>query len=213
MQAIDITGKRFESLVVLERVANDSSGNAKWKCLCDCGKVIEVSGNHLRTGHTKSCGCYKIQKTKEVNTKHGDCNSRLYRVWSHMLSRCADTHGKNSKWYQEKGITVCKEWHSYTVFKEWALATGYDETAAYGVCTIDRIDTTKGYNPKNCRWVTAKVQARNRSTNKMIAYRGRVQSLAAWCEELRIPYTVVQSRLYRGWSIEKAFNTVVIKRR
>lgn len=28
-----------------------------WECRCDCGNTVEVCGEHLKAGHTKSCGC------------------------------------------------------------------------------------------------------------------------------------------------------------
>lgn len=213
MKAIDLTGKKFGHLLVLKRAAVSYRGSAVWLCKCDCGNTLEVVGSHLRTGHTKSCGCYKITQTREANSTHGECSTRLYKVWSHMLGRCNTTNGKDSKWYYDKGITVCQEWHDYLAFKEWALANGYDPNAKFGECTLDRIDGNKGYSPDNCRWVSAKEQARNRSTSKLIEYAGETKALAEWCEKLELNYTLVQSRLYRGWSVEKAFSTPVLSRR
>ena len=54
----DLTGQKFNRLTVLKR-ANDS---AKWICLCDCGNLTEVTTTHLKSGHTKSCGCLKIEQ-------------------------------------------------------------------------------------------------------------------------------------------------------
>lgn len=213
MKAIDLTGKRFGHLVVMCKAGYRYKGSLVWTCKCDCGNIMDVNSNHLRTGHTKSCGCYKIERIKVANVKHGECNTRLYKIWSHMIGRCNDSNSKDSKWYKEKGIVVYKEWHDYLIFKEWALENGYDPNAKFGECTLDRIDGNKGYSPENCRWVNAKIQARNRSTNKMIEYSGKVQSLAAWCEELNLSYSVVQSRLYKHWSVEKAFNTPIMHRR
>lgn len=31
-----------------------------WHCKCDCGNECDVSGSHLRSGHTVSCGCNVI---------------------------------------------------------------------------------------------------------------------------------------------------------
>ena len=52
-QSEDLTNKRFNRLVVIERIPNSS----KWKCLCDCGNIVITTTNHLNTGHTQSCGC------------------------------------------------------------------------------------------------------------------------------------------------------------
>jgi len=63
---IDMIGKKFGRLTVISLSENitkrDSSRH--YKCLCDCGKTVVVSGNNLRNSHTKSCGCYKTEIMK-----------------------------------------------------------------------------------------------------------------------------------------------------
>lgn len=54
---IDLSGKRFGHLVVVNRASNNKRGEICWNCQCDCGKTKVVSGIHLRDGHTTSCGC------------------------------------------------------------------------------------------------------------------------------------------------------------
>ena len=63
----DLTGKRFGRLAVLERLPNEPRSPIKWLCLCDCGNKVEVRGDCLRYGRTKSCGCL----AKEVQRKTG----------------------------------------------------------------------------------------------------------------------------------------------
>ena len=52
---IDLTGKTYGRLTVLEYI-----GNAKYKCKCECGKITIANTENLKRGHTKSCGCLKI---------------------------------------------------------------------------------------------------------------------------------------------------------
>lgn len=59
---IDLVGRRFSRLVVLSR----STTSAKWVCRCDCGNLVEVTTTHLKTGHTKSCGCLQKDIASEV---------------------------------------------------------------------------------------------------------------------------------------------------
>jgi len=63
-QLIDLTGKKFNKLTVIERAENNKSGQARWKCECDCGKEVAVTTTDLKSGHTKSCGCYGREKPK-----------------------------------------------------------------------------------------------------------------------------------------------------
>jgi 5-methylcytosine-specific restriction endonuclease McrA len=60
----DIKGKRFGRLLVL-RYLYLKRGKAYWLCLCDCGNKVIVDGGHLKSGHTKSCGCLNIDKIRE----------------------------------------------------------------------------------------------------------------------------------------------------
>ena len=80
-----------------------------------------------------------------------------------MIGRCYDEKNNSYRWYGARGITVCDEWRNdYAAFRDWAYANGYIEGAARGECTIDRIDVEGQYCPKNCRWVGADVQTKNR---------------------------------------------------
>ena len=60
---MDLSGQKFGKLLVLYR-ANDwiqPSGQHKkmWHCKCDCGNECDVRATDLKSGNTKSCGCYQ----------------------------------------------------------------------------------------------------------------------------------------------------------
>lgn len=50
----DLTGKKYNHLLVLGRAENEKSGRARWTCLCDCGNTTVVTGVSLRNGSTKA---------------------------------------------------------------------------------------------------------------------------------------------------------------
>lgn len=158
---VNILGKRYGRLTVISFVGVRNH-LAYWLCECDCGTILEVAGNSLRTGNTSSCGCLAKELSRERLLKTGESHTRLYNVWSCMLQRCYNPKNDRYRWYGEIGVKVCEEWMDYNSFKGWALANGYDESAARGKCTIDRIDPSGDYEPLNCRWVSMDVQLRNK---------------------------------------------------
>ena len=62
---IDMVGKKYGRLTVVERAAN-SGTRAAWKCVCECGNECVLDGKKIRTGHTKSCGCYRAEVTAKA---------------------------------------------------------------------------------------------------------------------------------------------------
>lgn len=136
--------------------------------------------------------------------------TRLYRIWVDMKARCSIKSMPNYYLYGGKGISVCDEWNdSFENFHQWAIRNGYKDTL-----TIDRMDNSKNYFPENCRWVTAKEQARNRSTNRIVI----ITNASGEDEKIALPYAaerygksldLVRSRLAIGWDIMKALETPV----
>lgn len=158
-QAIDITGERYGRLIAIRRLDRRRNGHTVWLCKCDCGNETEVVIGSLRNGLTRSCGCLNAERRIE----HGMTHTRLYGVWLGMRRRCDYKKHRDYPNYGGRGIKVCPQWRdSFSSFYEWAIANGYDETAPYMACTLDRIDPDGDYEPSNCRWVDAKTQANNR---------------------------------------------------
>lgn len=61
---IDLTGKIFDKLIVLEK-APSRARHVYWKCQCECGNIIEVSAESLKRNIPHDCGCVKLQLQKE----------------------------------------------------------------------------------------------------------------------------------------------------
>jgi hypothetical protein len=202
---IDMTGKKFGRLTVINRVEKRPNGRAFWHCECDCGNKLIVIGKDLRNGNTKSCGCLRKEAVGVRFRTHGQAESRLYYIWLTMKQRCENPNSTKAKDYCHRGITICREWHSFEAFQEWALANGYAENL-----TIDRIDNNKDYSPDNCRWTDNKTQANNRRSNVLLTFNGITQTIAQWAEQLGIKFNTLQGRIkYLNWSVERALTTSV----
>ena len=205
---LDLVGKKYGRLVVIEYAYRNPRGKSMWKCKCDCGNTKVVLGTHLTSGHTTSCGCYNEEVIKGRNTTHGMSNTRLYNIWRVMLKRCNYENATNYEHYGAKGIRVCKEWYDFETFRKWAMSHNYSDKL-----TIDRVDNNGDYSPENCRWVDMKTQLRNTTRNKLITFRGETHCMKDWSDILGINYRTLQQRINTyGWSIEKAITTPISHR-
>lgn len=169
----DITGKRFGRLTVLEFVGRRATNRcSRWLCRCLCGTELVVDGNHLRSGHTASCGCLSVDVTRLRSTRHGFAVDNklhpLYRTWLSMTNRCDNPANVAYKNYGAKGVTVCERWRGDGGFVNFLEDMGPkplapDDWSGKGpYWTLDRIDPTGNYEPENCRWADPKTQAVNK---------------------------------------------------
>lgn len=129
-----------------------------------------------------------------------DTKTRLRCIWNGMIKRCDNPKNSCYRLYGEKGIRVCYEWYNFDNFYSWALSNGYDKDLS-----IDRIDSSKGYYPENCRWATRKQQSDNTSQVIYITYNGKTQPLSDWSRELGIKNGTLYWRYHQGWSVEEMF--------
>lgn len=65
LRRVDLAGKKFGKLNVLEPVRNGKA-RTYWKCKCDCGNEVIIQHGHLVNGHTKSCGCFSKEKVIDL---------------------------------------------------------------------------------------------------------------------------------------------------
>jgi hypothetical protein len=73
-----------------------------------------------------------------------------------MKSRCSDPKQDSYRYYGARGISVCDEWLNFKNFMKWAFENGYKDNL-----TIDRKNSSKNYEPSNCRWLSLEENSRN----------------------------------------------------
>lgn len=96
---IDLTGKKFGKLTVL--AISDERGKrnqVKWICKCDCGKKHVVTGESLRNGKSKSCGCLKKNAYNKIK-------DRELALWKFLYSSTIKKRNKE-KGFTQTDITI-----------------------------------------------------------------------------------------------------------
>lgn len=197
---IDLTGKRFGHLMAYFFAGKINKTNHHyWGCICDCGEHRVISGANLRSGNSLSCGCLQKKRTSAANKKHGMSmvNRSEYRSWNAMRGRCNNPNNQDYPDYGGRGVVVCNRWDDFSAFLNdlGECPSGY---------SLDRIDVNGNYEPKNCRWVDSKTQARNKRSTRWIDVNGQVKCLAEWAEISGTSYKTIQKRIMRGWTNAEA---------
>ena len=192
-------GHRFGRLVILRH-------ERPWTyCRCDCGtEDFRVAKYSLINGRTRSCGCLSLETRRNngrKNRKHGACGTLLWNRWCGMRRRCYDPKATSYHLYGARGIKVCDQWQGGHGFEQFRQDVGEPPTPQH---SLDRIDPSKDYEPRNVRWATKKEQAQNRSNSFLITAYGKTQCLAAWAEKTSWSTSIIRHRLRMGQDPEQA---------
>ncbi len=203
----DLTGQKFGRLTVIGIDDSRESRKTFWVCQCECGGITSTRSDRLVSGRVLSCGCYKSEQDAirvSKNHKHKQSGTRLYGIWQKIKARCYNQHDARYDRYGGRGIVVCDEWRNdFESFYHWAIENGYSESL-----TIDRIDNNGNYEPTNCRWATAKEQAKNRESNINITIGKSTRTLSEWCDIFGLDYGTINARYNRNGfiSIDELFS-------
>jgi hypothetical protein len=105
----DLTGMVFGRLTII-KMAPRNSRHISWECVCFCGTKIIVSGGHLTSGHTQSCGCLWKEAITHHNHNLNDTKTRTYTSWEHAKYRCTNRNNDAYKNYGGRNIQMCDRW-------------------------------------------------------------------------------------------------------
>lgn len=133
---------------------------------------------------------------------HGMSKLPEYKKWLAMRNRCINPVEVN---HHGKGVSVCAEWQND--FPAFYDHIGPMPGPGY---SVDRWPDWAGdYRPGNVRWATAKQQANNRSSNRLVVYRGSEMTFAEALDTAGniVSQSTAWMRMKWGWEVDKAFDT------
>lgn len=190
----DVKEQRYGRLTVIDFHHKHTDGKnhaTYWRCKCDCGKEVVVSQANLHSGKVKSCGCLNVERRKDANITHGKSKTtRIYKIWAGMKSRCFNPNCSSYRYYGGIEISMSDEWKSnFESFYNWAINNGYKDNMS-----IDRIDSSKNYEPSNCRWISRNENSARTSRTIFIKVCTTCLSLNEWASRIKISDTTLTLR-------------------
>ena len=139
-------------------------------------------------------------------TNHWESKSRFYHVFNSIIQRCNNPNCKAYLMYWAFWIRC--DWETYEDFKKDMYESYLDHVEKYWEkeTTIDRIDNSKWYNKKNCRWATNREQVLNRTVTKLYEWDWKMLSSSEIYEKEKpnVLYDTFRKRLKKWWSVERS---------
>lgn len=163
-----------------------------WLCLCECGntRTLSTSGwNRLRTPM-----CLKCKEDSYMS------DTVEYTAWVNAKQRCFNPKNPDYPNYGGAGITMCDQFANS--FDEFYKEVG--PKPSKGVWLIDRIDTTKNYEPGNLRWAPGNLSSSNVKATNSTGHKNVYKRKGRDYYEVRIAKDGVDYRVGRFDTLSEA---------
>jgi len=143
-----ILNKKYNRLIPL-RVSGKQNGHTTYECLCDCGKIIITKGISIKSGHTKSCGCYEKELLIKRNTlpKGQASFNYLFNIYKRNAKTRNYIFDLSKEQFKELTSNNCHYCNSEPT--SYIRPSKYTN-GSYISNGVDRIDNNIGYILTNC---------------------------------------------------------------
>lgn len=149
-------GTRFARLVVIKVAGRKTKRGRIYECSCDCGKLVRVQGRHLRSGESKSCGCWYDETRPLCTLRHGHSRIRRrspeYSAYQHAKSVCNNQNDHGYYCVGGRGIGFL-----FASFEAFLAEVGLRPSPDHRLLRSDR---DRDFKPGNLAWVPIKKRRR-----------------------------------------------------
>ena len=187
----------------------------RWKlkiyelCRCVCWKEKYVCRDNLFNWKSTNCTCMQYKNNTPIlvarNTIHWMTNTRLFRIYRGICTRCNNPRMECYKNYWGRWIKCLR--NSFLDFYNDMHESYEEHCKEYGEqeTTIDRIDVNWNYCKENCRWATNQEQGDNRRLNRKLDYNGKhYDTMSQLARELKVPITSLHKNIQQCNTIDQA---------
>lgn len=144
---VDLTGRRYGKLLVIQFAGMKPSKDARWLCKCDCGNEMTVDTRELNRGNTASCGCSR-RKPRDPDIPQRAARNRVLRSYK---GTCARSRGHCWELADEDFDRLMSQ-DCYYCGQPPSLVTrsqGRYEGGEFVHGSLDRVDNNLGYTLEN----------------------------------------------------------------
>lgn len=191
MRKVDLTGQKFGRWTVVAPARR--TYQTMWSCRCDCGVERVVSGANLTTGHSVSCGCFRVDHRREQNyfrDYRGVKNPRAvraHRVYGDSYIPSSEVWFKRAAgvFYSAKRNGVALGFKNAQELAIYVKSIAPKKCPVFGIPfvergngfhkwspSIDKKDPKKGYVPGNIQVISmmANCMKRDASSDELLAF-------------------------------------------
>ena len=148
-------GEKYNNLTAIIQTNKKKRGAIVWLFKCDCGKEIEISGNRVKKGFSKSCGC--IRKERCLITGEKSISYKGYNDLTGQHFHSIRKNAKERKLIFEINIeylwNLLNKQNYKCIYSGMSIQFGNSYLGIETTASLDRIDSSKGYIEGNVQWV------------------------------------------------------------
>lgn len=170
----DLTGTKNGKLTVLRLTDKRIRNMYVWECRCDCGTVKELATNSILGRKAKSCGHCLSSRRKAAHPCWKGVGEISATRWG-VIRRTAKRRGLMFTITPEYIWELFLKQNRRCVFSNVELTFG-THNKNYGVASLDRIDSSKGYIEGNVQWVHRDVNFMKQAMTD--------EELIEWCKKI-----------------------------